>query len=112
MGLITGQSSLNRHLSITGVTDSPLRRACMEADETPTHVMLECTGVAERREVYLRSPATLPEVLGNLGGMLSFWKELGWLEQRVTSGKFRRTTSDVLTFGNCSEKKKKNHLPI
>ncbi|CAH2219494.1 jg48, partial [Pararge aegeria aegeria] len=48
--------------------------------ETPTHVMLECTGVTEQREIYLGSPATIPEVLGNLGGMLGFWNELGWLE--------------------------------
>ncbi|CAH2266861.1 jg8922 [Pararge aegeria aegeria] len=48
---------------IEGVTDSPLWRACIEADETPTHVMLECTGVEEQRVVYLRSPATFPEVL-------------------------------------------------
>ncbi|CAH2248390.1 jg6196 [Pararge aegeria aegeria] len=29
------------------VTDSPLCRACMEENETLTHVMLECTGVTE-----------------------------------------------------------------
>ncbi|CAH2266796.1 jg18925 [Pararge aegeria aegeria] len=62
------------------VTDSPLCRACMEKNETPTHVMLECTGVTEQREIYLGSPATIPEVLSNLGGMLGFWNELGWLE--------------------------------
>ncbi|CAH2232814.1 jg16592 [Pararge aegeria aegeria] len=62
------------------VTDSPLCRACMEADETPTLVMLKCTGVTEQREIYLGSPATIPEVLSNLGGMLGFWNELGWLE--------------------------------
>ncbi|CAH2215816.1 jg4323 [Pararge aegeria aegeria] len=55
-----------------GVTDSPLCRACMEKNETPTHVMLECTGVTEQREIYLGSPATIPEVLSNLGGMLGF----------------------------------------
>ncbi|CAH2238193.1 jg13027 [Pararge aegeria aegeria] len=68
------------HLSIIGVTDSPLCRACMEKNETPTHVMLECTGVTEQREIYLGSPATIPEILSNLGGMLGFWNELGWLE--------------------------------
>ncbi|CAH2268387.1 jg15841 [Pararge aegeria aegeria] len=62
------------------VTDSPLCRACMEKNETPTHVMLECTGVTEQREIYLGSPATIPEILSNLGGMLGFWNELGWLE--------------------------------
>ncbi|CAH2234109.1 jg1188 [Pararge aegeria aegeria] len=80
VGLITGHRSLNRHRFIIGVTDSPLCRACKEADETPTYVMLECTGVTEQREIYLGSPATIPEVLSNLGGMLGFWNELGWLE--------------------------------
>ncbi|CAH2242925.1 jg14494 [Pararge aegeria aegeria] len=66
---------LHHHLP-PGVTDSPLCRACMEKNETPTHVMLECTGVTEQREIYLGSPATIPEVHSNLGGMLGFWKEL------------------------------------
>ncbi|CAH2242085.1 jg6617 [Pararge aegeria aegeria] len=46
----------------------------METDETPTHVMLECTGVTEQHEIYLGSPATIPEVLSNLGGMLGFFE--------------------------------------
>ncbi|CAH2268557.1 jg2244 [Pararge aegeria aegeria] len=33
-----------------GVTDSPLCRASLEADETPKHVLLECTGVAYQRK--------------------------------------------------------------
>ncbi|CAH2208445.1 jg22376, partial [Pararge aegeria aegeria] len=56
------------------ITDSPLCRACMEADETPTHVLIRCRGVAEQRAAYLGSPASLPEVLGDLGGLLSFWE--------------------------------------
>ncbi|CAH2261340.1 jg7872, partial [Pararge aegeria aegeria] len=59
------------------ITDTPLSRACMEADETPTHVLLRCRGVAEQRAAYLCSPA---EALGDLGGLLRFWSELGWLE--------------------------------
>ncbi|CAH2240668.1 jg8052 [Pararge aegeria aegeria] len=46
-------------LGSQGVTDNPLCRACMEADETPTHVMLECTGVTELREIHLRSGMSL-----------------------------------------------------
>ncbi|CAH2235306.1 jg5876 [Pararge aegeria aegeria] len=61
-------SPYNRHLSIIGNTVNPLYRAGMESQETPTHWMLECTGVAEQREVYLGSPVTFVEVLGNLGG--------------------------------------------
>ncbi|CAH2231315.1 jg20622 [Pararge aegeria aegeria] len=64
----------------SGITDRPRCRACMEADETPTTVLLRCTGVAEQRAPYLGSPTSLPEALGDLGGLLSFWSELGWLE--------------------------------
>ncbi|CAH2255442.1 jg15437 [Pararge aegeria aegeria] len=74
------RSSNGLSLWRNGVTDSPLCRACMEKNETPTHVMLECTGVTEQREIYLGSPATIPQILSNLGGMLGFWNELGWLE--------------------------------
>ncbi|XP_052738361.1 uncharacterized protein LOC128199150 isoform X3 [Bicyclus anynana] len=63
-----------------GMTDSPLCRACMEEDETPLHVMLSCRGVTEQRATYIGSSATLHEAIGDLGGLLSFWSELGWME--------------------------------
>ncbi|CAH2269226.1 jg1746 [Pararge aegeria aegeria] len=53
---------------------------CMEADERPTHVFLRCRGVPEQRAAYLGSPASLPEALGDLGCLISFSSELGWLE--------------------------------
>ncbi|CAH2246986.1 jg10289 [Pararge aegeria aegeria] len=62
-----------------GITDSPLCRACTEVGVTPTHVLLR-RGVAERHAAYLDSPASLPEALGDPGGLLSFWSKLGWLE--------------------------------
>ncbi|CAH2239685.1 jg12461 [Pararge aegeria aegeria] len=68
------------HKVFKGITDSPLCRACMETEETPIHVMLQCNGVAEQRAAHLGSSATLHEALGDLGGLLSFWSELGWLE--------------------------------
>ncbi|CAH2239623.1 jg19143 [Pararge aegeria aegeria] len=52
----------------------------METDVAPTHVMLQCNGVAEQRAALLGSSATLHEALNDLGGLLSFWSELGWLE--------------------------------
>ncbi|CAH2254130.1 jg12110 [Pararge aegeria aegeria] len=69
-----------RHNVLKGITDSPLCRACTETEETPIHVMLQCNGVAEQRAAHLGSSATLHEALGDLGGLLSFWSELGWLE--------------------------------
>ncbi|CAH2266185.1 jg6482 [Pararge aegeria aegeria] len=76
--MIIWHCSLNKHLFILGITDSPLCRACMEADETPTHVLLQCRGVEEQRAAYFGSSASLPIALGDLGGLLSFWSELGW----------------------------------
>ncbi|CAH2268027.1 jg10215 [Pararge aegeria aegeria] len=66
--------------SDTSITDSPLCSSCMEMEETPIHVMLQCNGVAEQRAAHLDSSVTLKEALGDLGGLLSFWSELGWLE--------------------------------
>ncbi|XP_052746954.1 uncharacterized protein LOC128199821 [Bicyclus anynana] len=63
-----------------GITDSPLCRACMEEEETPIHVMLRCRGVSVQRAAHIGSPATLHEAFGDLGGLLNFWSELGWLE--------------------------------
>ncbi|CAH2230065.1 jg20274 [Pararge aegeria aegeria] len=49
-------------------------------------------GVAEQRAAYLGSPASLPEALGDLGGLLSFWSELDWVTQRGAVPVALRTT--------------------
>ncbi|CAH2242629.1 jg8461 [Pararge aegeria aegeria] len=54
--------------------------ACMETDETPIHVMLQCNGVAEQRAAHLGFSAKLHKALGDLGGLQGIWSELGWLE--------------------------------
>lgn len=79
-GAITGHALLNKHLFTLGVTDSPLCRACMEDDETAAHVILACPGVAAYRAKHLGSPRSLPEVVGNIKGLLGFLVELGWHE--------------------------------
>ncbi|CAH2240114.1 jg6368 [Pararge aegeria aegeria] len=53
--LILLHSPLN---TIRGVNNSSLCRACVSADETPTHVMLESKGVADQRKAYMEFPAT------------------------------------------------------
>ncbi|CAH2236299.1 jg7062 [Pararge aegeria aegeria] len=65
-------------LMIPIVSDHVSDPACMETVETPIHVMLH--GVVEQRAAHLGSSATLHEALVDLGGLLSFWSELGWLE--------------------------------
>ncbi|CAH2212531.1 jg854 [Pararge aegeria aegeria] len=77
---LKSRETLPEKLKEIGKTDSPLCRACMETDETPTNVLLRCRGVAEQCAAYLGTPASLPEALGDLGGLLSFWSELCWLE--------------------------------
>ncbi|CAH2258536.1 jg12371 [Pararge aegeria aegeria] len=81
------------HHHLPGITDSPLCRACMKADETPTHVLLRCRGVAQQRAAYLGSPASIPEALGDLGGLLIFCEECslaGWSDPTY-NGRFRPT---------------------
>lgn len=77
---ITGHGSFNKHLSVLGVTDSPLCRACMGTEETAAHVLMECTEVAEYRARFLNNERNLPEVISNVKGLLGYLEELGWLE--------------------------------
>ncbi|CAH2269257.1 jg19213 [Pararge aegeria aegeria] len=51
----------------------------MEADETPTLVMLRCKRVEEQISANFGSSAVLPEALSDLSGLLSFRSDLGWL---------------------------------
>ncbi|CAH2268896.1 jg21165 [Pararge aegeria aegeria] len=61
-----------------------------------------------QRKIYLGSAATIAEVLGNLGGLLGLWNELGWLELQAQRARVRRTTSGKLNGRErLSEKKKK-----
>ncbi|XP_063391738.1 uncharacterized protein LOC134677235 [Cydia fagiglandana] len=63
--------------------DSPLCRACMEAEETAAHVVIKCQGVAEYRAQHLGSTGSLPEVIGNVRGLLGFLvfqsEQIQWL---------------------------------
>ncbi|XP_047999780.1 uncharacterized protein LOC125236904 [Leguminivora glycinivorella] len=80
VGLMTGHNTLNKHLNNIGITDSPMCRACMEAEETTKHFLLECKQVEVYRNKYLGTPNTLKEVFSNLKTLLGFVEELGWLE--------------------------------
>ncbi|CAH2234017.1 jg9919 [Pararge aegeria aegeria] len=67
---LKSRESLREKFKEIGIIDSPLCIACMEADETPTHGLLRCRGVAEQHTAYLGFLASLPEALGDLGGLL------------------------------------------
>ncbi|CAH2240459.1 jg7151 [Pararge aegeria aegeria] len=69
----------------------------MEADETPTHVMLECTGVTEQREIYLGSPATISEVLSNLGAKRFRAETAQREEEEVRKNIYNTALNDVVT---------------
>ncbi|KAG7307057.1 hypothetical protein JYU34_007191 [Plutella xylostella] len=76
---ITGHCRLNKHLYRMKISTTPLCRSCMEEDETASHVLLHCKGVETIRSKILGSPGSLREVMSNLGRLLAFWRELGWL---------------------------------
>ena len=80
VGSITGHCSLNKHLFTIGVTDSPLCRGCLNAEETVTHVVLECTEVTNQRAQILKNVRSLREACENPKNLLRFWSELGWME--------------------------------
>lgn len=80
VGAFTGHCHLNKHLFTLGITDSPLCRGCMEAEETAAHVLLECSAVTTQRATILGSPGTLPEACQDVKRLVGFLVELGWLE--------------------------------
>lgn len=79
-GAITGHGLFNKHLFTIGVTDSPLCRGCMGAEETAAHVVLECSGVANYRAKFLGSLESLQEAVAKAKALGDFLAELGWLE--------------------------------
>ncbi|RVE46910.1 hypothetical protein evm_008471 [Chilo suppressalis] len=48
IGTLIGHCPVNKHLYTIGVTDSPLCRGCMEAEETPQHAIMECRSVVDQ----------------------------------------------------------------
>ncbi|XP_045452992.1 uncharacterized protein LOC123662152 [Melitaea cinxia] len=77
---LTGHGPYNKHLFNMGITDSPLCRACMGTEETATHVLLYCPGVAAYRAQHLGTLKTLPEIFKKPKKLLKFLEELGWQE--------------------------------
>ncbi|KAI5644946.1 RNase H domain-containing protein [Phthorimaea operculella] len=79
--MLTGHCQLNKHLFTINATDSPMCSVwgCLNAEETASHVILACEGLAIHRAEILDNPGSLQEACERPRRLLSFWKELGWL---------------------------------
>jgi len=67
IGLLTGHNTLQRHLYLLGLHDSPLCRKCGAGDETSAHILCECESLASFRHAYLGSFFLEPEYIRSLG---------------------------------------------
>jgi hypothetical protein len=52
-GLLTGHCHLKGHLFKLGSTDDPICERCLEEDESTTHILCDCEGVAYLRFLHL-----------------------------------------------------------
>jgi hypothetical protein len=55
IGLLTGHSTLRRHIHLMGLTNSPLCRSCGTQDESSAHILCECEALASFRHSYFGS---------------------------------------------------------
>ena len=55
IALLTGHSTLRRHLQLIGLTNIPLCRRCGAECETSAHTLCECEALTSPRHVYLGS---------------------------------------------------------
>ena len=53
IGLLTGYSTLRRHLHVMGLNDNPTCRKCGTEEETSVHILCECEALAALRHTYL-----------------------------------------------------------
>jgi hypothetical protein len=49
VGLLTGHCHLKGHLFKLGLTDDPTCERCLQEDETATHILCDCEGIADLR---------------------------------------------------------------
>ncbi|RVE49422.1 hypothetical protein evm_005934 [Chilo suppressalis] len=97
----TGEGCRQTKNAVPAVTDSPLCRGCMEAEETPQHVIMECRSVADQRARLLQSPESFPEACSSLSRLLSFWTDIGWLDIRNIVNSRKR-------YGQCGSDRLRN----
>ena len=75
-GLLTGNSTLRRHLYVMELSNNPICRKCGTEEETSVHVLCECEALASLRHSYLGSFFLDPEDIRklNIGTILKFVK--------------------------------------
>jgi hypothetical protein len=77
-GLLTGHNTLQRHLHLMRLTDSPLCRKCEVDDETSAHILCWCEALASFRHAHLGSflePGNIKNI--SLGAIWNLSKEAG-----------------------------------
>ena len=67
IGLLTGHSTLRRHLHIMGLSNNPICRKCGTEEETSVHILCEGEALASLRYTYLGSFILDPEDIRILG---------------------------------------------
>jgi hypothetical protein len=79
IGLLTGHSTLRRHLHRLGLTDSPLCRTCGVEEETSDHILCKCEALAAFSHVYQGSFSLELEDIQSisLGAICNFSKDMG-----------------------------------
>ena len=78
-GLLTGHSTLRRHLHLIGLSDSPLCRRCGAEDVISAYILCECEALVSLRHMYLGSFFLEPEDIKSisLGAIWNFSKATG-----------------------------------
>jgi hypothetical protein len=91
VGLLTGHSTLRRHLHLLGLVDSPLCNRCGGKEETSAHILCECEALASLGQVHLGSFFLEPEDVENIsvGATWNFSKAIGLPETRPGGTKGR-----------------------
>jgi hypothetical protein len=90
-GLLTGHSTLCRHLHLMGLRDSPLCRKCGVEDETSAHILCRWETLVSSKRAHLGSLLLEPEEIKrtNLEAIWRFGKAVGllWANDWGTKGR-------------------------
>jgi hypothetical protein len=87
-GLLTGHSTLRRHLYVMGLTDSPFCRRCGAEEESSAHVLCECEALATLKPTWIHFSLD-PENIRVLWTISNFTegKRLLWLGHQSKVGR-------------------------